>query len=184
MEVVDSIYQSWDNHEITMGIFLDLQKAFDTVNYNVLLKKLELYGVRGIVLKWFSSYLSNRKQYTVLQNYQSTLESVTCGVPQGSVLGPLLFLIYVNDIQYVVTNAKIKLFADDTNLFFYSKDLVKLFALANIGMSQLYGWFTANKLSLNVDKTCYSVFGPNCKKTMAHTLQINGQVIQNVKCCK
>jgi len=160
MEVVDSIYRSWDNHEITMGIFLDLQKAFDTVNYNVLLKKLELYGVRGIVLKWFSSYLSNRKQYTVLQNYQSTLEFVTCGVPQGSVLGPLLFLIYVNDIQYVVTNAKIKLLADDTNLFFYSKDLVKLFALVNIGMSQLYGWFTANKLSLNVDKTCYSVFGP------------------------
>ena len=93
-----------------MGIFLDLQKAFDTVNYNVLLKKLELYGIRGIVLKWFSSYLSNRKQYTVLQNCESTLESVTCGVPQGSVLGPLLFLIYVNDIQYVVTNAKIKLF--------------------------------------------------------------------------
>jgi len=93
-------------------------------------------------------------------------------------------LIYVNDIQYVVTNAKIKLFADDTNLFFYCKDLVQLFALANIGMSQLYDWFTANKLSLNVDKTCYSVFGPNCKKTMTHTLQINGQVIQNVKCCK
>jgi len=98
-----------------MGIFLDLQKAFDTVNYNVLLKKLSLYGVRGIVLKWFSSYLSNRKQYTVLQNYESTLESVTCGVLQGSVLGPLLFLIYVNDIQYVVTNAKIKLFADGTS---------------------------------------------------------------------
>ena len=69
-------------------------------------------------------------------------------------------------------------------LYTYSKDLVKLFALANIGMSQLYDWFTANKLSVNVDKTCYSVFGPNCKKTVTHTLQINGQVIQNVKCCK
>ena len=76
-----------------MGIFLDLQKAFDMVNYTVLLKKLELYGVRGAVLKWFSNYLSSRKQYTVLHNCESTLESVTCGVPQGSVLGPLLFLM-------------------------------------------------------------------------------------------
>jgi len=93
MEVADSIFQSWDNHEITMAIFLYLQKAFDMVNYNVLLIKLEVRGVRGIVLKWFLSYLSNRKQYTVLQNYESTLESVTCGVPQGSILGPLLFFI-------------------------------------------------------------------------------------------
>ena len=143
MEVMDNIYQNWDNHELTIGIFLDLQKAFDTVNHDILLKKLEIYGIRGIVLKWFTSYLNNRKQYTVLQNFESELECVTYGVPQGSVLGPLLFLIYVNDIQYAITNAKIKLFADDTNLFFYSKDTVKLFTLANVGMLQLSEWFKA-----------------------------------------
>ena len=184
MEVMDSIYQNWDNHDVTMGIFLDLQKAFDTVNHYILLKKLEIYGIRGIILKWFTSYLTNRRQYTVLQNYESEFECITYGVPQGSVLGPLLFLIYVNDIQYAITNAKIKLFADDTNVFFHSKDLVKLFTLANAGMLQLYDWFKVNKLSLNVDKTCYSVFGPNCKKDMALTLHINGKAIQNVTCCK
>jgi len=112
----------------------DLQKAFDTVNHDILLKKLEIYGIRGIVLKWFTSCLNNRKQYTVLQNFESELECVTYGVPQGSVLGQLLFLIYVNDIQYAITNAKIKLFADDTNLFFHSKDTGKLFTLVNAGM--------------------------------------------------
>jgi len=184
MEVMDNIYQNWDNHELTIGIFLDLQKAFDTVNHDILLKKLEIYGIRGIVLKWFTSYLNNRKQYTVLQNFESELECVTYGVPQGSVLGPLLFLIYVNDIQYAITDAKIKLFADDTNLFFHSKDTGKLFTLANAGMLQLSEWFIANKLSLNVDKTCYSVFGPTYKKDMALTLHINGKAIQNVNCCK
>ena len=83
-------------------------------------------------MKWFTSYLTNRRQYTVLQNYESEFECITYGVPQGSVLGPLLFLIYVNDIQFAITNAKIKLFADDTNVFFHSKDLVKLFTLANV----------------------------------------------------
>jgi len=135
-------------------------------------------------LKWFTSCLTNRKQYTVLQNLESEPECVTYGVPQGSVLGPLSFLIYVNDIQYAITNAKIKLLANDTNLFFHSKDTVKLFTLANAGMLQLFEWFKANKLSLNVDKTCYTVFGPNYKKDMALTLHINGKAIQNVNCCK
>jgi len=103
-----------------------------------------MYGIRGIVLKWFTSYLTNRRQYTVLQNYESEFERITYGVPQGSVLSSLFILIYVNDIQYAITNAKIKLFADDTNVFFRSKDLVKLFTLPNAGMSQLYDWFKVN----------------------------------------
>jgi len=150
MEVMDSIYQSWDNHDVTMGIFLDLQKAFDTVNHYILLKKLEMYGIRGIVLKWFTRYLTNRRQYTVLQNNESEFECITYGVPEVSVLSPLLILICVNDIQYGITNAEIKLFADNTNVLFHSKDLVKLFTLANAGMLQLYDWFKVNKLSLIV----------------------------------
>jgi len=120
MEVMGNIYQYCSNREITMGIYIyiDLQKAFDTVNHFILIQKLEKYGVRGLVLDWFKSYLINRKQYTVISDYQSKLQTVTCGVPQGSVLGPLSFLIYVNDIQSAVSSATVKLFADDTNLFF------------------------------------------------------------------
>ena len=83
-----------------MGIYLDLQKAFDTVNHTILLQKLAIYEIRGTVLQWFDSYLTNRKQYTVLGDNKSEVDTVSCGVPQGSVLGPMLFLIYVNDIQY------------------------------------------------------------------------------------
>jgi len=93
MEVLDNIYQYCDNHEITMGIYLELQKAFDTVNHTILLQKLAIYGIRGTVLQWFDRYLTNRKQYTVLGDNKSELEAVSYGVPQGSVLAPLLFLL-------------------------------------------------------------------------------------------
>ena len=122
LEVVDSIYQHWDDNEIIVGIYLDLQKAFDTVNHSILLQKLHHYGIRGTILEWFTSYLYQRKQFTVLQDNYSELKTVRIGVPQGSVLGPLLFLIYVNDIQYAVPNADVKLFADDTNLFLHNND--------------------------------------------------------------
>ena len=184
MEVLDNIYQYCDNHEITMGIYLDLQKAFDTVNHTILLQKLAIYGIRGTVLQWFDSYLTNRKQYTVLGDNKSELDTVSCGVPQGSVLGPLLFLIYVNDIQYAISTAKIKLFADDTNLFLHNCNPAQLFAEANICMAQLLEWFTVNRLSLNLDKTCYSIFGPRQKDANGLNLYINGKAIQNVKCCK
>jgi len=84
-----------DNHEKTIGVYLDLQKTFDmpTVNHNVLIHKLSIYGIRGTVLSWFKNYLSNRKQFTVLADTKSDILDITCGVPQGSTLGPLLFLI-------------------------------------------------------------------------------------------
>jgi len=147
MEVLDNMYQHCDNHEITVGIYLDLKKASDSVNHSILLQKMAIYGGRGTVLKWFESYLSNRKQYTVLPDYESGLHSITCGVPQGSVLGPLLFSIYVNNIQNAMSNAKIKLFADDTNLFFHNCDPAQLFARANTCLPQLSEWFSVNRLS-------------------------------------
>ena len=122
IEVIDNLLFNFENDNISVGIYIDLQKAFDTVNHKILLAKMYNYGIRGIVHNWFSSYLTDRKQYTVVGNSQSLLGNITCGVPQGSVLGPLLFLLYVKDMQNAVFDIKIRLFADDTNLFLHDKD--------------------------------------------------------------
>ena len=105
-------------------------------------------------------------------------------VIQGSVLGPLLFLIYVNDIQYVVKDSEIKLFADDTNLFLYSTHVDELFEIANMNMSQLSDWFTVNRLNLNLDKTRYSTFHINCVELNKFKLYMDGKQIQHVESCK
>ena len=100
------------------GIFIDLRKAFDTVNHSILLNKMEHYGVRGIALKLFKSYLNNRKQYVYINGETSQLRDISCGVPQGSLLGPLLFLIYINDLHNISKVLYFFLFADDTNIYY------------------------------------------------------------------
>ena len=96
IEITEKIKESIDSGKFGCGIFIDLKKAFDTVNHKILLQKLEHYGIRGTILKWFESYLTDRKQYVFYNGVSSDLKTISCGVPQGSVLGPLLFLIYIN----------------------------------------------------------------------------------------
>ena len=108
------------------GVFIDLKKAFDTVNHEILLFKLEHYGIRNNMLKWFESYLRDRKQYVYFNGVSSATLNLSCGVPQGSVLGPLLFLLYINDLPNISDKLQFFLFADDTNLYYESDNLVEL----------------------------------------------------------
>ena len=142
------------------GVFIDLQKAFDTVNHSILLHKLSHYGIRGMVKDWFSSYLSNRIQTTQVGPQISGKENTLCGIPQGSALGPRLFLIYVNDIYMASDKLTFYLFADDTNLLYADKNLKSLETIINCELFKVVGWLIANKLSLNIKKTNYIIFHP------------------------
>ena len=184
IEVIDNIYQQLDKNEYVMGIFFDLQKAFDTVNHDILLYKLYNYGIRGVVYQWFKCYLNNRRQFTSLGDIVSNVGYIITGVPQGSVLGPLLFLIYINDISNAIPGTKIKLFADDTNLFLCDRNLDDLYHKASLSLEQLSKWFIANKLSLNVDKTFYSIFGAKFTDLHNRQLKVNGSCIRFVESCK
>ena len=187
LEVIDLCYQNFDNNNKVVGIYFDLQKAFDTVNHKILLHKLYNYGIRGVLYEWLKNYLTNRKQFTVVNNATSSIGNITCGVPQGSVLGPLLFLIYVNDISNAVEGDLVKLFADDTNLFMFGQNLSVLESEANIVLKKMESWFVANKLSLNVDKTCYTILSKNKSQDLNSQelkLYINNQLINKVTSCK
>jgi len=159
LEMYDKISAAIDDGEFAVGIFLDLSKAFDTLDHDILIAKLDYYGVRGVALDWFKSYLHCRKQYVLLNGQSSTMSSVVCGVPQGSILGPLLFILYINDIVNCSDILHFILFADDTNLFYSHKDLAELFLIVNWELSKLSEWFRANKLSLNAIKSNFILFG-------------------------
>ena len=160
IEITEKIKESIDKGKFGCGIFIDLRKAFDTVNHNILLTKLEHYGVRGVELNWFESYLNGRQQYVFLNGESSDLKSINCGVPQGSVLGPLLFLLYINDLPNISKILDFFLFADDTNIYYQDDSLIKLEKIVNKEIRKLYLWLNVNRLSLNIDKTNFVIFHP------------------------
>ena len=152
LDMYDNVSTAVDRNEFSLGIFIDLSKAFDTLNHEILLNKLQFYGVRGLTFKWFESYVNNRQQCVVYNNVYSNYKIIDCGVPQGSILGPLLFILYINDIVTCSDILNFILFADDINIFYSHKDALTLITTVNTELIKLSDWLRGNKLLLNVLK--------------------------------
>jgi hypothetical protein len=163
----DSVTEALDNNNYVITLFLDLSKAFDTIDHNILMQKISNYGIRGLNLNYIKSYISNRYQYVDIDGARSDLLCVSCGVPQGSSLGPILFLLYINDLPLCTNLLKVLLFADDTTLICSSRDLTTLINALNDELSNIANWFNLNKLSLNAAKSSYMIFS-NHKEESKH----------------
>ena len=159
--LVNRITSAMESKDLTLGTFLDLSKAFDTIDHNILLTKLHHNGIRGTAHSWFKSYLTNCKQYTANGRCLSSPAEIYWGVPQGSILGPILFLIYVNDFSKCLQTANAIMYADDTNVFLHPKSVNTLFDKAQLELYNITKWLVANILTININKTKYMCFNSN-----------------------
>ena len=173
IEIADKIKLAIDDKELICGIFLDLSKAFDTVDNKILLSKLDHYGIRGSAFNLLKSYLTDRKQYVQIGKHKSEHLQINCGVPQGSVIGPLLFILYINDLHKACSLGHLRIFADDTTVFFRCSTKEEITSKGTQIMSQLNTWFKANKLTLNSGKSTFIVFRSNKNPTTNLPEKIN-----------
>ena len=157
LDFIKTIEEAIESNQYAIGVFCDLSKAFDTLNHEILLQKLDHYGIRGTANMWFRSYLTDRKQYVELNSKKSSTLPLLTGVPQGSILGPLLFLIYINDLPSAA-NLKCVSFADDSNLITQGSDLANLTASLTKELQHVSDFFKANQLKLNAKKTKMVIF--------------------------
>ena len=181
IEFYDKVSSAFNRGEVAVGIFLDLSKAFETVNHDILFDKLRRYGIRGVALDWVKSYFSDRLQYVDFNGNSSSLQKISCGVPQGSILGPLFFILYINDIINTSRLLDPILFADDTSIFFSHKDMAYLTDTFNLELIKISDWLKANKLFLNLKKTKCITFTPRQKRlNCSFQIAIDNQPINQV----
>ena len=179
----DNILQNMDTGRLTGAVFLDLSKAFDTVDHHLLLQKLTYIGLTDSTVQWFRSYLTNRLQITAVGDAHSSAAKMPVGVPQGSILGPLLFLIYVNDLPNCPLASDIVLYADDTVLYYSSKDLTDLQCHLNADLETVSEWFSRNLLTLNISKCNFVIFGSPHKlnRIQEVSIQVKGTRIDRTE---
>ena len=184
LDVTNQWYLNIDEGMVSGVIFLDLKKAFGTVDHAILLKKQFDYGVQGQTASWFKSYLKERQQFFVVNGLSSVKNRIVCGVPQGSLLGPLLFLIYINDLPRCLDHSIGRSFADDTNLTFSAVDLSILQTEMSNDLNRIFNWISSNKLTLNILKTDFMVIGSRQRiATLAGniSLSVNGLRLKQVE---
>ena len=186
MELVGNVLDSKNAKQHSCALFLDLSKAFDTLNHDILLNKLDKYGIHGVCNDWFRSYLNNRKLLCKINTAENTTIksdyfNITYGTAQGSCLGPLLFILFTNDIHLLSTYSRIILFADDTTIFSYHKSKQFLKYMIEHDMGILTDWFKANQLSLNMEKTIMIKFWPHNTPFEVHIEDI---IVKNSKSTK
>ena len=176
----EKIYKGINEGELTIATYIDLKKAFDTVNHKILLQKLEKLGIQNNNLKWIENYLSNRSQSTLANGILSPSNAITCGVPQGSVLGPLLFLVYVNDLSNILKEAGHYLYADDTVIFKSGTNIQTVLNSLQKDLNGYWSWCNANKLTINTKKTNYVIYGTNQRvsKIRHSSLSLQNDLLQ------
>ena len=187
LEATNSWLWNMDDGLLNGIIFLDLKKAFDTMNHDILLEKLKLYGVGQPSMCWFSSYLSERKQKTFVDGALSDTYKTKCGIPQGSILGPLFFIIYINDLPSCDLYSKIRMYADDTSLTIAHSDENSLEQRMNHDLCRISEWLIANRLSLNVVKTKYMIVASKHKLQQLNydfQVKVNRQQLKREKTYK
>ena len=170
----EKIANAFENKKNLIWFFFkNLSKAFDCIDYNILIDKLYFYGIRGVALDLIKSYLTNRKQFVNIDNCSSSYLDILLGVPQGSILGPILFLSYVNDLPNASEILSFILFADDTNLFLASNDPTRVGYLLHSELEKVNSWFLTNKLLINFSKTNYMIFKPRNRIIDENLININ-----------
>ena len=179
LSLVDYLINSFEDNKLTCGIFLNISKAFDTIDHNILLSKLYKYGIRGNTLNWFMNYLFNIYQFVSLNNTSSPFLRIECGVPQGSILGPILFILHINDLPRVSTKLKFLLYADDANILYENTDANAIIKTINIEMPKIMEWIKSNKLHINVSKTVAMLFHTRQKRVNIdeNSIVIDGNII-------
>ena len=179
LSLVDYLINSFEDNKLTCGIFLDISMAFDTIDHNILLSNLYKYGIRGNTLNWFMNYLSNRYQFVTINNTSSSFLRMECGVPQRSILRPILFILYINDLARVSTKLKFLLYADDTNILYENTDTKAILKTINMEMPNIIEWLQSNKLHINVNKTVAMLFHTRQKRVNIdeNLIVIDGNII-------